>query len=292
MRRLLHTELGRPGLVGAVTAAALLVGCSPEPPVVIVTPEPLSAAEVAVAGAREELAGPLVELARIVTATADDLDALRHDVPRGAPMGAAIAVLEEELGGLAAAAEALADVAEPLLGEPAQPPDVVEAAGVSAGLAGQVRLAVAPTRTQLALLSAVVALDEDMAAVPPAWDARGSQSQRREALARLELVVARLAGRVTTLPDSPAGCDGLAANRARWVAVLGQRTRELASLARTGTGDQYDLLRERYRRAPYGEDRAVADAATRPCWEAAAPLPGLVSLAQDTVVRVEELLQA
>lgn len=271
--------------------ACVLAGCSPAPPVVIVTTEPLSAAEVAVAGARGDLAGPLLELVRIVTATADDLDALRHEVPRGAAMGAAIAVLEEELGGLAAAAEALAGVAEPLLEAPV-PPEVVEAAGVSAGLAGQVRLAVAPTRAELALLSAVVALDEDMDAVPPAWDARGSQSERRAALAELEVVVARMAGRVASLPDTPPGCDGLAANRARWTAVLGQRTRELAARARTGTGEHYDQLRARYRRAPYGEDRAVADAATRPCWEASSPLPRLTGLAQDSVNRVEELLQA
>ncbi len=255
------------------------------------TPDPRVAA---ITTARELLGADVVAVAEQVVGLAAALDRARHEVPRGAAMGAALDAVAGTVDATTAAVERLrAAVAtardEAAGGLAAARAEVDAAAAAAAALADVAADTARAAAAEVAGLREVVALDEAMDDVVRGWDAPGSQSERRAALAELRDLAAALGDAAAALAPPPDGCEALRANRVHWAGLLAARTDDLAAVATGSSGVVYDELRDRYHRAPYGVDRAVADSEDRACWDRRSVLP---TAAADAVQLVEEVEDA
>lgn len=252
----------------AALVLVLATGCVPEIPVPEVT-ETTSAEAAAIAAARQVLAEPTQALAVVAIDAARRVDFLRHEVARGPTMRQAATELAE-------VAAALDERATALEGAVAQvDPSLSDARGAATALvlAGR-RVAVAASDA-VADLVPVMDLDDRMAAVVAAWDDRGSRSEAAERLTALVAQAEEVLGEARRLSVPPAACTGVRSNRLRWARELVSRSQQLRDLALAADGPAYDELRARFDAAPYGEDRAAADAESRSCWADRTGLPSV-----------------
>lgn len=267
--------------------AAGLAGCVPPvpDPVVTTTVDP---GDAAVLQARSVIGDPVLAVADPLVELRDRIDAIRHEVPRGATQQAAMEALRAELAVLAQDGEALRDVADGLRTPDLADGRVAAAADAAESLADVAARAVAAAEQDLDALAPLLADDLALDAIVAAWDDRGSRSQRLEALTALaEVADAQVA--TTRRLDVP-GCVDLRTDRIRWAELVAARTRELRDAVEGREGTRFDELRERFQRAPYGEDRAVADSESRVCWAAEEPFGTLAAAATDLVADIDRAL--
>ncbi len=249
----------------AVLLVGLVAGCVPP-----VAPRPTAAAtssaapeetaDPALAAARVDVGAPAVRVVEHALDAARRIDFIRHEVPRGAARAAAladaravVAELDSSIGTLEAAVIAL----------PAALTDVRVSAG---GLADRGRAIAREVTVELDAVEPYVQLDLDMELVVEAWTIRGSRSEFVDRLGALVADADAVVGRARRLRTPPQGCAGPRTNRIRWAEVVRTRTVALLQVAEAREGTTYDELRDRYSRAPVGEDRVAADAESRPCW--------------------------
>lgn len=278
-------------LLGAVVVVGVLApglaGCVPPvpDPVVTTTVDP---GDAAVLQARAVIGDPVLAVADPLLELGGRLDAIRHEVPRGAAQQAAVEALRVDLATLAQAGEALRDVADGLRTPDLADDRVAAAADAAGSLAELAAEAVEEAAADLDALAPLLADDLALDAIVAAWDDRGSRSQRLEALTALvEVADAQVAA--TRRLDVPA-CVDLRTDRIRWAELVAARTRELRDAVAGREGTRFDELRERFQRAPYGEDRAVADSESRVCWAAGEPFGDLAAAATDLVADIDRAL--
>lgn len=257
----------------------LAVGCVPGIPEPEVT-ETTSAEAAAIAAAREGLAEPTQALAALTLDAARRVDFLRHEVARGPAMRQAavdLAAVVAELDASAGALEAAVAEVDPILEmtQEAATALVTEARGVSSAASAAV-----------GDLLPVMDLDDRMAEVVEGWDDRGSRSEAAERLTALVAQAEEVLRQARRLSVPPAVCTGVRDNRLRWARELVERSERLRDLALAADGPGYDSLRAQYDAAPYGEDRAAADAESRSCW---ADRTGLLSVDAEVALRLAAL---
>jgi hypothetical protein len=253
-------------------AATALGGCVPPPPaapapppvVVVVTTQPTT--DPALARAREALAAPATALAEDLLDLARRVDFARHDVPRGTAMASALEELRAVVDAAQADARALTAAVDDLGAD--APRGVPAAVDQLVGLAEALATA---ARADADALGGVTDLDRRMDDLVAAWRARGSRSEAGPRLRERAAEAEAVAAAAGALPDTPPGCPQLRDNRLRWAGVVATRTAALAELAEAADGPGFDAALARFDAAPYGEDRAAADAESRPCWAAATP---------------------
>lgn len=257
----------------------LAVGCVPGIPEPEVT-ETTSAEAAAIAAAREGLAEPTQALAALTLDAARRVDFLRHEVARGPAMRQAavdLAAVVAELDASAGALEAAVAEVDPILEmtQEAATALVTEARGVSSAASAAV-----------GDLLPVMDLDDRMAEVVEGWDDRGSRSEAAERLTALVAQAEEVLRQARRLSVPPAVCTGVRDNRLRWARELVSRSERLRDLALAADGPGYDSIRAQYDAAPYGEDRAAADAESRACW---ADRTGLLSVETEVAARLAAL---
>ena len=278
-------------LLGLLVALAVLTSaCLPEAPA---APEPTLTAVPGVAEirlARQMLGPPTVEMARAVVALVAALDRVRHDTPRGEGHPAAI----DELAGFAATVEQASEALDAALAAlplaPADAPATADALervtviGAEMIAAGQQVLAVRqPVEDGL---RAAAALDLRMDAVVEAWAFRATRPEIEAHLGEVLPEAEALVEEALRLPVWPTSCTTMRANRVRWAELLSARTAELRELVAAREGAAYDDARDRYRLAPYAEDRAIADSVDRACWDEHA---GVAAAVRDVEAAVEDV---
>lgn len=234
--------------------------------------------------ARESVGGPAVDLAETTLDLARRVDFLRHEVPRGRAQQVQITdvrALARQVEPLAAALTAAVDGIDA-----AALPQVDAAARALLDEAAAVTAAVG---TELDALEPFAAFDVESDAVVDGWTVRGSRS---EFAARMDALAARAAALVPLaeqLPPSPPACPGTRENRLAWAQLIAQRTAALREVALAAAGTAYDELRAMWSPAPYGEDRAAADAESRACWAAHTPL---LAVPDEVAARLADLEHA
>lgn len=252
------------------------------------TVEPSAAGgDAAVDAARAALGEPVVTLADAVLAAAAEVDAARHETPRGAAAGDGAAALPGRLEVLRTAALAADDAARDLPAEGR----VGRAAGLVSEVSAVALRAADDGAAQAAALERLSAFDVRMDQAVAAWDAPGSQSRRREALAELAQQLDALAAEAAAEQPVPDGCPGPRDARVRWATLLAERSRALGALATGATGDRYDAERAAFGATPFGEDRLAVDAADRPCWEERSVLAAAAAGIRGEVETLEALLR-
>ncbi|MEE8603225.1 hypothetical protein [Euzebya tangerina] len=232
------------------------------------------------------LGPPIVELAEVTLDLARRADFLRHTVDRGQPQQDALAALVGVQARLDRAvldlddalAEAQSD-AVPVAAEDAMTQLMLEARDVAADVQRDVNE-----------LDPYIAFDASLENVVTAWAARGSRSDFETRLEELVVQSDGIAAVARRLPATPDGCTDLRTNRIRWATVVQERTVALRDVAVGGDGTAYDELRDRYDRAPYGEDRTVADAESRVCWLDRTTLPEVPTRVDALLTTIEQTL--
>jgi hypothetical protein len=144
---------------------------------------------------------------------------------------------------------------------------------------------------QAASLQRLSAWDQALADAVSAWDAPGSQSQRREDLAALAEQLEGIAAEAAVDQPVPEACPALRDARARRAARLADRTRQLQATASSAGGSTYDDLRATFTADPYGEDPLAVDAADRECWARSSVLAQAAAGITGQVETLEALLQ-
>lgn len=238
--------------------------------------------------AREALGAPLGDLAAATLAVAAELEAVRHDLPRGGAMAAGVREARSDLPSLRARAEQATAAAAAVTG--ADAPRVRGATRALRSAARRARLAVDAAERELAFLERVAELDTRMDDALEVFDSRGAQSERRAALAAHAQALADLAAKSAAVEPVPAACPALRDHRIRWAALLRERARNLAALANSDSGALYDAFRDAFEQQPYGEDRLAADAGDRPCWQRASVVARAGVRVREDVARIEALL--
>jgi len=238
--------------------------------------------------ARAALGEPVVALADALLVAAAEVDAVRHEVPRGAPARAAASALPERFEALRAAA---LDADEAGRGLGADEGRVGRAAALVTEAAAIALRAADAGAAQAAASERLAGIDERMDQAVAAWDAPGSQSGRRAALGEQAAALDALAADAAAEQPVPEGCPAQRDARVRWAGLLAERTRTLQSLATGETGDRYDAERAAFRADPFGEDRRAVDAADRPCWEQESVLARAAAGIRAEVEALEALLR-
>lgn len=246
-----------------------------------------------VRAAREALGEPAVALADALLAAAAAVDAARHETPRGTATRQAATALTERFEALRAAALE-ADAAGRGLGADAALDSegrVARAAAVVTEAAAVALRAADGGAAQAAALERLAGFDERMDQAAAAWDAPGSQSQRRAALDEQAAALDALAVQAAAEQPVPEDCPAQRDARVRWAGLLAERTRTLQSLATGGTGDRYDAERAAFGGDPFGEDRLAVDAVDRDCWAAESVLAQAAAGIRGEVEALEALLR-
>ncbi|MGI9017868.1 MAG: hypothetical protein ACR2HR_12315 [Euzebya sp.] len=214
-----------------------------------------------VAQARTDLAQPALAVAELTVDVARRVDFIRHEVPRGEAQRRALEQLDALSQNLVVAIDALESVIA-LEDDPA-----VEPARLAATrLVTQARSVGHAVDRDVMGLRPVLDFDAALDLVVDAWDARGTRSEIAQQLTQLVDTTQMLVGVARHLDSSPPGCPVLSTNRIRWAQIALRRTRQLQETAENRQGAVFDQLHDRFRRAPFGEDRAAADAEARACW--------------------------
>lgn len=259
----------RNGVLAAVLLM-LLAGCLPEVPAPVIV-QTMAPGQQDILLAREALGEDVVAVARLVIGTPSRLEELRFDVARGAAQQAMQEVLRQHAEELRADADALVADARELQATIGLDADdetagrVAHAAGLAAELGELGRAAGEEILRDVDELTPVIAFDTSLDDLVEAWNVRGSRSQQVE---RFEQLVADADGLVSAARRLDVGdCTLLRTNRIRWAELVAARTGELRDAALERAGTRFDELRDRFSRAPLGEDRAVADSETRACWD-------------------------
>jgi hypothetical protein len=256
----------RPLLAVMLTAVLLLGACDGRAPTPAPTPTaPPATDTTAIASARAALGAPAVQLAQAIIALSAELDAARHDLPRGPPMLAALTTLDPLIAAVRDGADAAERAASATAEIDGAPGVTAARAAVDALVADATAAAVAAEQERDALVP-LAELDGAMDAGVARWDAPGSQSQRREDLAVLTDELGAQAQAAQGLVAVPAQCPGMWERRPGWSLLLAERSQRLGDLATGAGGAEYDELRAAFDRDPYGEDRRAADAQDRSCW--------------------------
>lgn len=276
-----------------MAVVALAGGCTTAAPEAVTSAIPVTAATAApgasaVADARQTLGAPMIALAESLLALRATVDTVRHQSPRGTQVMAAVSAVEPLIVEVESAT-AGADAAAREMGLTEDRPG--RAATVVADTAQVAARASADARAELAALSALARLDVEMDGIAAGWDAPGSQSARRAALAALGARADALAERARLEPALPAECPALRDHRVGWARLLAERSRALGSLATGSSGEQYDAQLAAFAALPYGEDRLVADAADRPCWQRSSSLARAAAGVRAQVAALESLLR-
>lgn len=229
----------------------------------------------------------MVDLAEALLAAAAAVDAARHAAPRGTPASTAAtdsARPMEQLRRAALDADAAARGV-------AQQGRIGRAAGLLRD-AGAVALRGADAgAAETAALERLGGLDIAMDEATAGWDAPGSQSERRAALAALATELDGLAAAADAEQPVPEACPALRDHRGAWARLLAERTRTLEASATSATGAQYDQQRAAFAADPYGQDRLAADAADAECWAEHSVLAQAAAGIRDQVAALEALLQ-
>ena len=229
--------------------------------------------------AQELLGPPVVTVAEEILDLARRADFVRHEVERGqAQSDARLALVTVQ----AEADRAVSDLesARAELGQGGVP---ASADAALDDLIAEARQVAREVQVDLDDLDPFVAFDASLENIVQAWAVRGSRSEFVQRLEDLVVRAETIVDDARRLPSSPRGCTDLRTNRIRWASAVQIRTAELRDVAVGGDGEAYDELRDRYDRAPYGEDQTVADAESRACWLDRTSL-------QDAPQRVDELL--
>jgi hypothetical protein len=266
-----------------VALLALLAACAQE----AAPEEPAGPDPARILAARAALGDPTVEAARAVVAASRAVDAVRHEVARGSEMARAVEGLSSDVAALQDAAASVdaarAKVAEEQTGSDDPVPG---AAAVVGRVAATARAAAEDVEREAAALAAAAAHDVALDSAVQRWAEPGSQTQRRAALDALSDELHAALADARALPAVPEECTGLVERRAEWTEVLIRRTDRLAETASSAAGRTHDDLLGSFGRDPYGEDRAVADAADRTCWREHS---GVTRAAEEVRGRVEQL---
>lgn len=282
----------------AAALVLLLAGCLPEVPAPVVV-QTMAPGSDEILQAREALGEDVVAVARLVVGTPAQLEELRFDVQRGAPQQAMQDVLRQHADALLADADALLADAMGLQVDAGEVPadadadaDAVGRVAQAASLAGELaelgRMAAEETLRDVDGLTPVIAFDIALDDLVEAWNVRGSRSQQVE---RFEQLVAEADELVRAARRLDVGdCTLLRTNRIRWAELLAARTAELRDAALERAGTRFDELRERFSRAPHGEDRAVADSETSACWARGSRAADLARSAAELVDEIESQL--
>jgi hypothetical protein len=265
-------------VVGCAAAADAPVSSSPSP----------SPSLALVREARAALGPPTADLAESLLTVAEQLDTVRHEVPRGETMRAAVDEVRAEVASLRAAADAAAAAAAPL--RDAQSRAVRDAAVLVAERADSTRAAARAAEAELGALAALAEVDVALDGAVAAFDVPGSQSERRAALTEQTKTLAALAARAAALAPVPAECGALRDSRIRWAALLRERAQKLAASATGASGQLYDAYREAFAADPYGQDRLALDASDRACWQEHSLVAQAAAGVRADVERLEALL--
>ena len=280
----------------AAALVLLLAGCLPEVPAPVVV-QTMAPGSDEILQAREALGEDVVAVARLVVGTPAQLEELRFDVQRGAPQQAMQDILRQHADALLADADALLADAMGLQVDAGELPadadaDAVGRVAQAASLAGELaelgRMAAEETLRDVDGLTPVIAFDIALDDLVEAWNVRGSRSQQVE---RFEQLVAEADELVRAARRLDVGdCTLLRTNHIRWAELLAARTAELRDAALERAGTRFDELRERFSRAPHGEDRAVADSETSACWARGSRAADLARSAAELVDEIESQL--
>lgn len=276
-----------------MAVVALAGGCTTAAPEAASSEAPATAATAApgapaVAEARQTLGAPMIALAESLLALRAAVDTVRHETPRGTEVMAAVSAVEPLIVEVESAT-AGADAAAREIGLTED--RVGRAATVVADTAQVAARASADARAELAALSALAQLDVEMDGIAAGWDAPGSQSARRAALAALGARADALAEQARLEPALPAKCPALRDHRVAWASLLAERSRALGALATGSSGERYDAQLAAFDADPYGEDRLAADTADRPCWQQSSVLAQAAEGVRAQVAALESLLR-
>lgn len=256
----------------------MFYACVPEPvePTVVRTsPEDAEA----ILEARGVLGANVVTVTEGVQQLHDAVVRVRFEVPRGLPQQEA-----------RSEAYAVADEVRAAVDQLVVAAGMLDAEAVASAVAGASELAdlgitaVSEATADLDRLLPLASLDSRMDALVARWQERGSRSQQIEAF---EAILADAGELVDDGRALDVGvCPDLQASRIRWAELVEYRTGQLLQAVIDRDGTRFDALRDRFERAPYGEDRLVADAESRPCWREHSALPAAVTDAQELGVAV------
>ena len=213
---------------------------------------------------RARLAAPMVALAESVERVEGMADSARYRVERGEPMREALALLRGSLDEVRAHAGELAHAAVGL-----RDPQAAAIARQTVDLALQ---AADRADEEIAVLAPLVDADTLMDRLVATWAGAADDA--------LVAQVAALPPALGAAPALPEPCRTLWDNRARWAALVADRSRRLA-----GTPE----ARDGFLANPFGEDRRAADSAERPCWRAHGALPRALADLRPLVERLSEL---
>ncbi|MGH8906731.1 MAG: hypothetical protein ACRD0K_09490 [Egibacteraceae bacterium] len=241
----------------------------------------------AVAEAQSALVFPAIGLGEALVQSQRQLDRVRHEIPRGQAMKAALGEYAVQVTQLRATAAQVSMVAQRL---DERSPVVREAAVTVEGLLALASVVSGAAESEAAAYNRLADIDMAMDGIVAGWDQGGSLAELRIALRRLSAQAEDLAEAAGDVPPMPAACATPRDSRVRWGALLRIRTDQLSELVTSRTGLQYDALRDRFRPQPYGEDRLAADAATRQCWLDYSPVAHAEQQAVAGIARLRELL--
>lgn len=254
--------------------------CTPQTPEPSATPLDSSSEVLA---ARGILGDPMIALAESVIALSDGLDAVRHEVERGAAMRRALVAVRADIPKVQAAAEAAGKAAE-------QAP-VPEAAAVVERAVRAVEDVPAAAQREAAYLKGIAAVDEDLLDAAATWDTPGSQTEIRLRLAELAGEVLRIRPRVNKLRPVP-DCPVMQRNRLAWVKVVHERTVKLEGQANSASGSTFDKLRTAYRRLPLGEEPRTADrTGDQLCWQKQSTVAGAAETMRAAIDQLQTTLR-
>lgn len=241
-----------------------------------------------VTAARAALGDPMVALAESLLQLSDAVDTVRHETPRG---GELVANVDAVLPLVTALETATANADRAARDMGLTDDRVGRAATVVADTAEVAARAGADASAELAALRQLAELDVAMEAVVATWDAPGSQSARRSALAEAGAQADALAEQARAEPALPADCPALRDHRVTWAGTVAERSRALSALATGSSGAEHDAQLATFDAEPYGEDRLAADAADRPCWRQSSVLAQSADGVRGQVAALESLLR-
>lgn len=297
-----HTRARPTGIWAALIWAALIVllvallqGCVPPVPVPPVPTGPPQESSVPTVQAspsagpaghpevRALLGDPAIRVVELTLDLARRVDFVRYEVPRGPRQSEELARVEDlavELN------EAIASLWEGIRAVDPQLSAIVSAATQLITEAERIEREVL---TDVSALRPFVDFDIEMGNVVAVWSQRGSRPEFAARMTDLVGEAATLVEQARRLDPYPAGCVALRVNRIRWGQVVLRRTEELRDSAISGQGTLYDELRDRFGRAPVGEDPVAADSEARTCWARSTTLFGVPEV---MTAHLQELDQA
>jgi hypothetical protein len=224
--------------------------------------DPVEVAPDPVSDAQADLIFPTVGLGEALIQAERQLDRIRHEVPRGEPLRAALAEYQTQVAELRIAAAQVAEAAEDL---DTDDETVAEVAAIVDGMLTLADEVAGAAEAERAAYARLAEIDVGTDGVVAAWEQTGTQTELRTVLTRLSTQSTQLTATAEDVPATPPACPAFRDHRARWATIVGDRSETLAGLLRSGSS-QFDVRREEFRALPYGEDRVAADAADRPCW--------------------------